>query len=201
MGIYLALHRPKVIIHGLFKSKVAPTYGLKDIPYKGLNMDQNALLNNRDIISGGEENKIGGNTKMSACTKIILINIALSILSIVSNAAVDVTLPIYMGFLVQSGSSPFYGAACVMFWICFIFNALNIIFFIRSKWKNEDATLLPLVTWKSVIITGFLVASMAILLCFTSLPTRTPPYLQSILVSTITPFTVLFRYLILRKSE
>ncbi|KAL3862003.1 hypothetical protein ACJMK2_008009 [Sinanodonta woodiana] len=124
-------------------------------------------------------------------------NITLVLLNVVFNVAMNVTLPIYAGTMGQVGGDSFVLLleSCVWFVVIFTLMTLGIKYTI-----DPSATLRPTATYKILFLMGFLTTLNGVFVVFASDPNRTPPYLQGILMTTSIPFTVVCRFIILRKG-
>lgn len=126
------------------------------------------------------------------------LNSILAVLTVVCNVAMNVTLPIYADAMIKAGGDVF--DALVLAGV--FFPVIFFVFLIASKLLcDRTQKLLPIGSFKVAILVGFLTAMNGLLIVFASPAERTPPYLQGILTTTLVPFTVFFRYLVLRKGK
>ncbi|XP_077985154.1 uncharacterized protein LOC144439444 [Glandiceps talaboti] len=120
-------------------------------------------------------------------------NVFLSVMTIVSNVAMNVTLPLFTESL-QGYSDPYY----VLFSSSFLFFLIFFIILALSKAFNRSVSFRLSAPMKYAILAGILNALNGLLVVYASDPSRTPPVLQAILSTSIIPFTVVSRYIITR---
>ncbi|XP_041378008.1 uncharacterized protein LOC121390290 [Gigantopelta aegis] len=109
----------------------------------------------------------------------------------------NVSLPIVADAMISAGGDPFILLVGVGFIFPFVFGLLIMI--MRCT-LIPSLSLKPCAGWRVLLLVGFLVTMNGIMVVFASDSSRTPPYLQAILQTTIIPYTVVCRYLILRKG-
>ena len=125
-------------------------------------------------------------------------NITLAILNVLSNATMNVMLPIYAGTMNEVGGDTFVLLINTFFISCIVF--VLITFFSRS-FIDKSVSFRPTSSYKAYFAIGIVNALNGILTVYASPPMRTPGYLQGILSSAIIPFTVLCRLIFLRKGK
>ena len=134
-----------------------------------------------------------------------VVNILLSILNIVSQVGMTVTLPLFTTALGTHKACGVYGKAIAGPYFVLFFTALwfPVVFFawvFIAKFLNRNFSLRLNSSMGFVVLLGFLNAMNGVLVVYSSPSDRTPQYLQPILSSSVIPFTVILRYLILRKG-
>lgn len=133
-------------------------------------------------------------SRFSASTR----NVLIAVFNVISNVLMNVTLPVYAGTMETVGSDIFvllFITCCI---ITVVFTLLTL--FVRYSKIDSSATLRPTSSYKILFMMGLFTAMNGILVVYASPPDRTPPYLQGILQSSVIPFTVLLRLVILRKG-
>ena len=132
-----------------------------------------------------------------ACVPIDCLNVFLAFLTRSMLVFKTIALPAYTSAVTNSGSDPFSVALIAGFWFQWFFLLVALIY---KVFIDSSMNLLPTTEWKIMLLIGFLNGVAGIPLVFASDPKRTPPYLQSLLSTLVIPYTVIFRYLILRKG-
>lgn len=120
-----------------------------------------------------------------------------TLLFIACNLTGSVTLPLLSATMDAVGSDNF-----VVIYHTAIISSILLIFvviFVRTC-INRSIPLTLASSWKIVLANALANVFNYILVIFASPPSRTPPYLQSILSMTAIPFTVLLRLMFLRKG-
>nr|XP_022326328.1 uncharacterized protein LOC111126172 isoform X3 [Crassostrea virginica]XP_022326329.1 uncharacterized protein LOC111126172 isoform X3 [Crassostrea virginica]XP_022326330.1 uncharacterized protein LOC111126172 isoform X3 [Crassostrea virginica]XP_022326331.1 uncharacterized protein LOC111126172 isoform X3 [Crassostrea virginica] len=124
-------------------------------------------------------------------------NAVLVLLNISSNLTGTITLPLLSVTMDTIGSDNFV----VIYHTVLVCSLLLIFIVIFSKTCIDKTVPLTLASsWKVVLANALSNVVNFILVVYASPPSRTPPYLQSILFMTAIPFTVLLRLLFLRKG-
>ena len=132
-----------------------------------------------------------------ACVPIDCLNVFLAFFTLTMLVFKTISLPAYTSAVTNSGSDPFSVALIAGFWFQWFFLLVAMIYKI---FIDSSMNLLPTTEWKILLLIGFLNGVAGIPLVFASDPKRTPPHLQSLLSTLVIPYTVIFRYLILRKG-
>ena len=132
-----------------------------------------------------------------ACVPVDCLNVFLAFLTLSMLVFKTIALPAYTSAVTNSGSDPFSVALIAGFWFQWFFLLVALIY---KVFIDSSMNLLPTTEWKILLLIGFLNGVAGIPLVFASDPKRTPPYLQSLLSTLVIPYTVIFRYLILRKG-
>ena len=156
----------------------------------------------------GEENRDVQNTEevevsdehsraICACVPIDCLNVFLAFLTLSTLVFKTIALPAYTSAVTNSGSDPFSVALIAGFWFQWFFLLVAMVY---KVFIDSSMNLLPTTEWKIMLLIGFLNGMAGIPLVFASDPKRTPPYLQSLLSTLVIPYTVIFRFLILRKG-
>ncbi len=128
-----------------------------------------------------------------------IINCLLSFLTVFFMVAFTVMAPLYAASLTndKAGSDAFVAMLLGSIWC-------PILFFIQviavKLLLDRSIAFLPQASWKNVILVGSLTSLSGVLMGFTCLPSRTPPNLQALLGTMLVPFTVIAKYILLRKG-
>ncbi|CAH1775739.1 unnamed protein product, partial [Owenia fusiformis] len=125
------------------------------------------------------------------------INVILSVTTILAFVCMQVSLPMYTKAMNDQRSDPYNAMLFSAFWFPWVF-FLQLAFI--KLFIDRDLSLKPKTSWSGMFITGALTALNGLLIAYASLPSRTPPYLQAIFTTTLIPFTILARLIILRKG-
>ena len=125
-----------------------------------------------------------------------LFNGLLAGITVVTNVGLVVTLTLYAKSLDQK--SDIY--SILMFNAVLFPIILFAIALIQKSTVEKDMILVPWKQWKIISYTGVLNAFNALLVIYTSDPSRTPAYLQAILMTTTIPYTVVCRYIMLKQG-
>lgn len=125
-------------------------------------------------------------------------NILIAVLNVLTNVVMNVTLPVYAGTMDEVGGDAFVLLMNTSFTVSILFALMTL--FVKYTKLDPKASLRPTSSWKVLFAMGLFTTLNGILLVTASPPNRTPPYLQGILASTVIPYTVVFRLLILRKG-
>ena len=157
-----------------------------------------AYERNRDVQNTGEIEVSDEHSRaICACVPVDCLNVFLAFLSLSMLVFKTIALPAYTSAVTNSGSDPFSVALIAGFWFQWF---LLLVALIYKVFIDFSMNLLPTTEWKIMLLIGFLNGVAGIPLVFASDPKRTPPYLQSLLSTLVIPYTVIFRYLILRKG-
>nr|XP_022326332.1 uncharacterized protein LOC111126172 isoform X4 [Crassostrea virginica] len=124
-------------------------------------------------------------------------NVILAFLNVVSNVAMNVSLPVFAGTMNEIGGDTFVLLlnSCVVIGVLFVLTTLLAKHTIDSSIEFKPAS-----TWKMIFAMGLFTALNGILVVFASPPDRTPGYLQGILSTTTIPYTIICRLIFLRKG-
>ena len=124
----------------------------------------------------------------------------LSILAVVSSAMQTISIPMYVHSMTASraGSDPYIASFLAAMWPPAIFFVLTI--GINSAPGRTELTCGPPAPLSHLFLAGLLAGLNTVLVAATSLPERTPTYLQSILSHSLIPFSAICRAIILRKG-
>ena len=124
-------------------------------------------------------------------------NVILAFLNVVSNVAMNVSLPVFAGTMNEIGGDTFVLLlnSCVVIGVLFVLTTLLAKHTIDSSIEFKPAS-----TWKIIFAMGLFTALNGILVVFASPPDRTPGYLQGILSTTTIPYTIICRLIFLRKG-
>ena len=125
-------------------------------------------------------------------------NVLIAIVNVLTNVCMNVSLPIYAGTMQEVGGDVFV----LLLITCFFILILFVLMTLAVRYTiDPTATLRPTSPHKVLFAMGLFTALNGIFVVFASPPDRTPPYLQGILQSMVIPYTILFRFLILRKGN
>ncbi|XP_065842307.1 crt homolog 2-like [Oscarella lobularis] len=132
-------------------------------------------------------------------------NVFLSILNVICQVGLTVSLPLFTTALGAHQACGVYGKAIAGPYFVLFFTTLwyPVVFFagvLVAKLLNGKFSLQLNCSMGFVILLGFLNAVKGVFIVYASPSDRTPQFLQPILSSSIIPFTVVLRYLILRKG-
>eukprot|EP00118_Oscarella_pearsei_P025781 m.308763 g.308763 ORF g.308763 m.308763 type:complete len:449 (+) comp44711_c0_seq1:82-1428(+) len=132
-------------------------------------------------------------------------NIVLSILNVICQVGMTVSLPLFTTALGTHKACGEYGKAIAGPYFVLFFTALwfPVVFFawvIIAKLMNRNFSLKLTCPMRFVVLLGFMNSLNGVLLVYASPSDRTPQYLQPILSASVIPFTVILRYIILRKG-
>ncbi|ESO84332.1 hypothetical protein LOTGIDRAFT_236301 [Lottia gigantea] len=125
------------------------------------------------------------------------LNIFLAVMNVVWNVLMNVSLPVYAGTMNVIGSDTFALLMICNIWFMIVFVVVMVLIKYTIK---KDLSFKPCAAWKWLFVMGLTTTLNGIFVVFSSPPDRTPPYLQGILATTSIPFTVFFRFLILKKG-
>lgn len=125
-------------------------------------------------------------------------NTLIAIMNVFSNVLMNTSLPVYAGTMEVIGSDIFVLLFITCIIITVVFTLLTL--FVKYTKIDSRATLRPTSSFKILFCMGLFTAMNGILVVYASPPNRTPPYLQGILQSSVIPFTVLLRLIILRRG-
>ncbi|XP_067659081.1 crt homolog 1-like [Haliotis asinina] len=152
------------------------------------------------LLGDSREHKTSGCfSRLRSCIGGLSINaksIILSLFALLGHLGTSLVLPIWSSTFDKIGSDVFVGQFVDTFWELLILSAV----YLGWKFFDRELPLRPTVSLKSLAIYGFTNALTGAFIVFASLPERTPPYLQSIIGSSLIPFTVMCRYIMLRKG-
>ena len=126
------------------------------------------------------------------------LNITLAIATVVSNVAQVVSLPLYAKAVDHSGSDAYNVLLFTAFWFPWVFFSIALI---QKFTVERTMSLFPWHQRKFILIAGLMNAMNGLLVVYTADPARTPAYLQAILMTFTIPYTVLCRFLMLRKGK
>ena len=127
----------------------------------------------------------------------IHIVIIIAVVMITSGVTDVISLPLYIESIKAAGSDPYVVVLMNAMWSAIVYGLI---------WLVYKYTLDRNIPWRPhsfpfTMLIGFLNSLNGILVVYASAPSRTPPYLQAILYCSIIPFTVIVRYIILRKGK
>ncbi|PIK54190.1 hypothetical protein BSL78_08920 [Apostichopus japonicus] len=123
-------------------------------------------------------------------------NIFLTIITVLSSLMMNVTLPLYSNAMTKEGHSEYPVILLSAMWFPLFF--FGIVLF--AKFLSPSMSLRSSVSHRMMVLVGFLNAINGILVVYASNTARTPPALQAILSTSVIPFTVVSRYIMLRKG-
>lgn len=171
------------------KSKVNETISLGSTNFAGVVSDKASLLPDDLELCETDGQQIGGKTLSVAL---------LCVAYIVCFVAVRVVLPIFTGSTKIAGSDSYQVLLFVSLTLPIVLAVFSILY--KACWDREMA-LVPSVRWWVLLQMGVCFMLTGLCATFASPPSRTPPYLQGVLLTLIIPFTVVARFVILRKGK
>lgn len=124
-------------------------------------------------------------------------NVSLVLINIISNLAGNVTLTILSPTIQKIGSD---GFVLLVHAVVIASVSLAVLVIFTKIFIDKSVLLTPASSPKIISANAFTNVASYVLILYSSPPTRTPSYLQSILFITVLPFTFLCRLLILRKG-
>ncbi|XP_071499392.1 chloroquine resistance transporter-like [Diadema antillarum] len=126
-----------------------------------------------------------------------IFNVFLTIMTILGNLMMVVTLPLLSQSMTTANSTDEYP---VLFFSSLWFPLFFFLLVGINKYIEPTMPLRPTVSHRTMILVGALNSMNGLLVVYASDPSRTSPQLQSILSTSIIPFTVICRFIILRKG-
>ena len=131
-------------------------------------------------------------------------NIILSILNVIAQVGMTVSLSVYTTSLsthwacgkAQVITGPYFVLFFTALWFPIVFFACVLV----AKLLNKGFSLHLSCSQKQVALMGFLNSLNGVLVVYSSPSERTPEFLQPILSTSVIPFTVILRFLLLRKG-
>ncbi|XP_071944135.1 crt homolog 3-like [Antedon mediterranea] len=130
------------------------------------------------------------------------LNVFLTVMTVITNVAMNVSLPIYSESMDKTNTNgtnrvdEYPVLFLSSFWFPFVF--FSIVFL--NSWCQGCSSMRSSVPQRTMVLCGALTSTSGILMVYASDPTRTAPELQAVLSTSIIPFTVVCRYIILRKG-
>lgn len=125
-------------------------------------------------------------------------NVFIAILNVLSNVAMNVSLPVFAGTMNEIGGDSFV----LLLNTCVIIGVLFVLTTLFAKYAIDSSTTFKLTSSVKIILAlGLFTALNGILVVFASPPNRTPGYLQGILSTTSIPYTIICRLIFLRKGN
>ncbi|XP_071944136.1 crt homolog 3-like [Antedon mediterranea] len=130
------------------------------------------------------------------------LNVFLTVMTVITNVAMNVSLPLYSESMDKTNTNgtnrvdEYPVLFLSSFWFPFVF--FSIVFL--NSWCQGCSSMRSSVPQRTMILCGALNSVNGLLVVYASDPTRTAPELQAVLSTSIIPFTVVCRYLILRKG-
>ena len=127
-------------------------------------------------------------------THLVLI---IATVTIIFGVTMVISLPLYSEGIIAAGSDPYIVVLFSSMWFPIVF---GLIWLVYKYTLDRNIPWRP-ASFRFTMLIGFLNSLNGILVVYASDPARTPPYLQAILSCSTIPFTVIFRYIILRKGK
>ncbi|XP_065188822.1 uncharacterized protein LOC135819524 [Sycon ciliatum] len=145
--------------------------------------------------------RLGVSIRLSA----VAVNIALSVLTVLAQVGMTVTLPMFSSALgshmicgeLKPVGDVYFLLLFSAFWFIVFFGTLLLL----ARFLNPEFSLRSNVSHSNRVLLGSFNVLNGLLLVFSSPDDRTPVFLQPLLSTIIIPFTVFFSYVILRKKE
>ncbi|XP_021356417.1 uncharacterized protein LOC110452302 isoform X2 [Mizuhopecten yessoensis] len=150
------------------------------------------------VFKDGPRERSGSSSESRPLISPTVRNIIIAVLNVITNVMMNVSLPIYAGTMDEVGGDAFVLLMNTSFTVSILFAIMTLI--VKYTKLDPKASLRPKSSWKVLIAMGLFTTLNGILVVNASPPNRTPPYLQGILASTVIPYTVLCRLIILRKG-
>ncbi|XP_046340537.1 uncharacterized protein LOC124121566 [Haliotis rufescens] len=126
------------------------------------------------------------------------LTVFIAVINIASNVLMNVSLPVFAGTMDQVGGDTFVVLLVSSILFPLLFAVMT--FVMKYPTERSFSCFKPTANWKILLLVGFATTMNGVLVVFASPPSRTPPYLQGILATTVIPYTVVCRFLILRKG-
>lgn len=123
-------------------------------------------------------------------------NVFLTIITVLTSVLMNVTLPLYSNSMTKDGGSEYPVLLLSSMWFPFFFFGLVFL----TKFLSPSMSLRSSVSNRIMLLVGFLNAINGVLVVYASSTSRTPAALQAILSTSVIPFTVISRYILLRKG-
>ncbi|XP_060085314.1 uncharacterized protein LOC132564700 [Ylistrum balloti] len=125
-------------------------------------------------------------------------NVIIAVLNVITNVMMNASLPVYADTMNQVGGRAFVLLVNTSLVVSVLFALMTL--FVKYSKMDPNASLRPKSSWKVLFAMGLFTTLNGILVVNASPSNRTPPYLQGILASTVIPYTVLCRLILLRKG-
>ncbi len=163
---------------------------------------------NKDVILNGHKEVVTYSWIAKGCVRVFscfksppqwIINCLLSFLTVLFLVVFTVMVPIYAASLAndKAGSDAFVAMVLASMW-CPILFFLQVL--VVKVMLDRAISFFPQASWKNVILVGSLTSLSGVLMGFTCIPSRTPPNLQALLGTMLVPFTVIAKYILIRKG-
>ncbi|XP_067658087.1 crt homolog 3-like [Haliotis asinina] len=126
------------------------------------------------------------------------LTVFIAVINVVANVLMNVSLPVFAGTMDHVGGDTFVVLLVSSLWFPVIFAVMTLV--MKYQTGISLSSFKPTANWKILLTVGFATTMNGVLIVFASPPSRTPPYLQGILATTVIPYTVVGRFFILRKG-
>nr|XP_054750621.1 uncharacterized protein LOC129256445 [Lytechinus pictus] len=134
----------------------------------------------------------------SSCRlRLTVLNIFLTIMTVLSSLMMAITLPLFSASMVTESSTDEYP---VLFFTALWFPIFFLGLVAINKLIDPEMSLKSTVSHRVMAMVGGMNSLNGLLVVYASDPERTSPQLQAILGTSVIPFTVISRYIILRKG-
>lgn len=165
-------------------------------------MDENSYCSIDDILQSIPEQRNIADSKdksslIFGCIPVKWLNVILVVLTVVSNVSLTVSLPIYAGAMNKAGGDTFVVLLYTGMWFPIIFAFMTICL---KYGLDKSISLRPTGNVKMIAAAAVLLSLNGVFLVYSSPPTRTAPYLQGVLSIMMIPYTIVGRYVILKKG-
>ncbi|CAH1773512.1 unnamed protein product [Owenia fusiformis] len=167
---------------------IGPGESAKDEPEENIDADSHTRLHETPTIEQHID-ILGVYVPMKA------LNVCLAIFSVLFNVAMNISLPLYSQAVNRAKGDEYNVLLFSTFWFPIIFYIM--VAFIKI-FIDRDMPILPTSKWYHVVMVGSLNALSGLMMVYASDPSRTPPYLQAVLATSIIPYTVIARLVIRR---
>ncbi|PVD36922.1 hypothetical protein C0Q70_03915 [Pomacea canaliculata] len=127
----------------------------------------------------------------------------IAFICVITSVAMNVSLPVVAATMESVEGNVFTVLLYSALWFPLVFAVLALAAEGRTLKKvtvDKSLSLAPTSTWRVYCIMGLTMGLNGLIVVFASPPSRTAPYLQGLLSTSLIPFTVLSRFLLLRKG-
>ena len=129
--------------------------------------------------------------------KLTSFNIFLTVMTVLGKLMMVITRPLFCDTMINKGSTDEYS---VLFFTTIWFPVFFFGLVVINKLFDPDMVLRSTVSHRVMALSGTLNAANLLLIVYASDSSRTSPQLQAILGTSVIPFTVICRYLIIKKG-
>lgn len=130
--------------------------------------------------------------------RLVFFNVFLTIMTVLSSLMMATTLPLFSASMVTESSTDEYP---VLFFTALWFPIFFLCLVVINKLIDPAMSLKSTTSHRVMALVGGMNSLNGVLVVYASDPDRTSPQLQAILGTSVIPFTVICRYIILRKGD